>query len=136
EPYFDVDDSVNGTSVRQSSWVDWNRYVDELSYAQAHRQELIGNGFGQDIGMLIATSRDGWGGPARPAGPGPAPDVNGCVDGGRPDRRIHLGNWCDQAGAGLGERRVASPEPGIDAYGWIKPPGESDGASEEIPNDE
>ena len=136
EPYFGVDDSVNGTSVRQSSWVDWNRYVDELSYAQAYRQELIGNGFGQDIGMLIDTSRNGWGGPNRPAGPGPATDVNAYVDGGRTDRRIHLGNWCNQAGAGLGERPVANPEPGIDAYVWIKPPGESDGASEEIPNDE
>ncbi|TDE20499.1 glycoside hydrolase family 6 protein [Actinomadura sp. 6K520] len=136
EPHFTIDDSVNGTSVRQSTWIDWNRYVDELSYAQAYRQELIGNGFGQDIGMLIDTSRNGWGGPERPAGPGPTTDVNAYVDGGRTDRRIHLGNWCNQAGAGLGERPTANPEPGIDAYVWIKPPGESDGASEEIPNDE
>lgn len=30
EPHFAVTDSVNGTTVRQSSWVDWNYYVDEL----------------------------------------------------------------------------------------------------------
>ncbi|NUT95565.1 MAG: cellulose 1,4-beta-cellobiosidase, partial [Saccharothrix sp.] len=36
----------------------------------------------------------------------------------------------------LGERPQASPAAGIDAYVWIKPPGESDGASTEIPNDE
>ena len=36
----------------------------------------------------------------------------------------------------LGERPTAAPEPGIDAYVWMKPPGESDGSSEEIPNDE
>lgn len=28
------------------------------------------------------------------------------------------------------------PEPGIDAYVWMKPPGESDGSSSAIPNDE
>ena len=40
------------------------------------------------------------------------------------------------AGAGIGERPTVNPEPGVDAYVWIKPPGESDGASEEIDNDE
>ncbi|MFG2020011.1 glycoside hydrolase family 6 protein [Actinomadura geliboluensis] len=136
EPYFTINDSVNGTSVRQSSWVDWNRYVDEQSYAQAFRQELISKGFDSGIGMLIDTSRNGWGGAERPTGPGPQTDVNAYVDGGRIDRRIHLGNWCNQAGAGLGERPKAAPATGIDAYVWMKPPGESDGASEEIPNDE
>ncbi|QKW35942.1 glycoside hydrolase family 6 protein [Actinomadura sp. NAK00032] len=136
EPYFTINDSVNGTSVRQSSWVDWNRYVDEQSYAQAFRQELISKGFDSGIGMLIDTSRNGWGGTERPTGPGPQTDVNAYVDGGRIDRRIHLGNWCNQAGAGLGERPKAAPAAGIDAYVWIKPPGESDGASSEIPNDE
>jgi cellulose 1,4-beta-cellobiosidase len=136
EPYFTINDSVNGTSVRESDWVDWNRYVDELSYAQAFRQELISQGFDSGIGMLIDTSRNGWGGSARPTGPGPMTDVNAYVDGGRTDRRIHLGNWCNQAGAGLGERPKAAPASGIDAYVWMKPPGESDGASEEIPNDE
>ncbi len=85
---------MNGTSVRQSSWVDWNRYVDEQSYAQAFRQELISDGFDSGIGMLIDTSRNGWGGSERPTGPGPQTDVNAYVDGGRIDRRIHLGNWC------------------------------------------
>ena len=30
----------NGTSVRQSKWVDWNYYVDELTFAQAFRNRL------------------------------------------------------------------------------------------------
>ena len=47
----------------------------------------------------------------------------------RIDRRIHAGNWCNQSGAGLRERPKENPAPGIDAYVWIKPPGESDGAS-------
>ncbi|MEU8413284.1 glycoside hydrolase family 6 protein [Amycolatopsis japonica] len=136
EPYFTVNDSVGGTSVRTSKWIDWNRYVDELSYAQAFRQEAIRAGFPADVGMLIDTSRNGWGGTARPSGPGPSTTVDAYVNGGRTDRRIHLGNWCNQAGAGLGERPTAAPAAGIDAYVWIKPPGESDGASKEIPNTE
>ncbi|WP_433649297.1 glycoside hydrolase family 6 protein [Micromonospora zamorensis] len=136
EPYFKVTDNVNGQTVRQSKWVDWNYYVDELSFAQAFRDKLVSVGFNSGIGMLIDTSRNGWGGSARPTGPGATTSVDTYVNGGRIDRRLHLGNWCNQAGAGLGERPRANPEPGIDAYVWVKPPGESDGSSKEIPNNE
>jgi len=136
EPYYTINDTVNGQQVRQSKWVDWNRYTDELSFAQAFRQRLVQAGFSSSVGMLIDTSRNGWGGSARPTGPGPQTSVDAYVDGGRTDRRIHKGNWCNQSGAGLGERPAAAPASGIDAFVWIKPPGESDGASEEIPNEE
>ncbi|MEU2270844.1 glycoside hydrolase family 6 protein [Streptomyces olindensis] len=136
ENNFSITDNVAGKSVRESKWVDWNRYVDELSFAQAMRNQLVSIGFPSGIGMLIDTSRNGWGGAARPTGPGAQTSVDTYVDGGRYDRRIHPGNWCNQAGAGLGERPRANPAPGIDAYVWMKPPGESDGASKEIPNNE
>jgi len=136
ENYFTINDSVNGASVRTSKWIDWNRYVDEQSYAQAMRTQLVSIGFPSGIGMLIDTSRNGWGGTARPTGPGATTNVDTYVNGGRYDRRIHLGNWCNQSGAGLGERPQASPATGIDAYVWMKPPGESDGSSTAIPNDE
>jgi cellulose 1,4-beta-cellobiosidase len=136
ENNFSISDNVAGKSVRESKWVDWNRYTDELSFAQAFRNQLVSIGFPSGIGMLIDTSRNGWGGTARPAGPGPQTSVDAYVDGGRYDRRIHLGNWCNQAGAGLGERPQASPAAGIDAYVWMKPPGESDGSSKAIDNDE
>ncbi|WP_129842399.1 glycoside hydrolase family 6 protein [Streptomyces sp. RFCAC02] len=136
EPYYSINDSVNGTSVRQSSWIDWNRYVDNQSFAQGFRQQLVSLGFNSDIGMLIDTSRNGWGGPDRPTGPAAKTSLDAFVDGSRLDQRLQAGNWCNQAGAGLGERPTASPATGIDAYTWIKPPGESDGASEVIPNDE
>lgn len=45
------------------------------------------------------------------------------------DSRGVWGSWCNIAKAGLGERPAISPRPGIDAYLWIKPPGESDGTS-------
>jgi cellulose 1,4-beta-cellobiosidase len=137
ELYFNANTTVGGRPVRETtSWVDWNRYVDELSYAQAFRTQADSQCFDSGIGMLIDTSRNGWGGPNRPTAASTSTDPNTFVNQSRIDRRIHLGNWCNQAGAGLGERPRSAPEPGIDAYVWIKPPGESDGASEEIPNDE
>ncbi|MFF0297703.1 glycoside hydrolase family 6 protein [Kitasatospora sp. NPDC004614] len=136
EPHFTVGDSVNGTSVRQSKWVDWNNYVDEATYAKAFRTKAVASGFNANVGMLIDTSRNGWGGSSRPAGPGPTTSVDAYVDGGRIDRRFQTGNWCNQSGAGLGERPKAAPEDGIAAYVWVKPPGESDGASSAIPNNE
>ncbi|MFI1410971.1 glycoside hydrolase family 6 protein [Streptomyces sp. NPDC020707] len=136
EDHFTINDTVNGASVRTSKWIDWNRYVDEQSYAQAMRAQLVSIGFPSGIGMLIDTSRNGWGGTARPTAAGPTTTVDTYVDGGRYDRRIHPGNWCNQSGAGLGERPQAAPAAGIDAYVWMKPPGESDGSSTAIPNDE
>ena len=122
--------------LRNTRWIDWNRYNDELTFAQAFRNRLIQAGFSANIGMLIDTSRNGWGGPNRPTGPSTSTDPNTFVDQSRIDRRIHKGNWCNQSGAGLGERPRANPATGIDAYVWVKPPGESDGAASEIPNDE
>jgi cellulose 1,4-beta-cellobiosidase len=49
---------------------------------------------------------------------------------GRGGIRRKWGNWCNIKGAGLGERPRADPEPNIDAYFWLKPPGESDGSSD------
>lgn len=145
EPFINVTGSVGGQQIRQSAWVDWNNYNDELSFAQAFRTQLVSAGFPSGIGMLIDTSRNGWGncvqGPCpalanRPTGPSSSTDLNTFVNQSRIDRRIHKGNWCNQTGAGLGERPRANPASGIDAYVWIKPPGESDGSSTEIPNNE
>ena len=131
EPYITVD-----STTRQSSWIDFNQFNDELSFAQAWRNQAVSVGFPSTIGMLIDTSRNGWGGTARPTGPSTLTDLNARIDASRVDRRIHKGNWCNPSGAGLGERPRAAPAAGIDAYVWVKPPGESDGASTNIPNDE
>ncbi|MEV0235202.1 glycoside hydrolase family 6 protein [Nonomuraea sp. NPDC050786] len=136
EPYFTINTNVNNQSVRQSSWVDWNWYVDESSFGAALRNALISKGFKQGLGMLVDTSRNGWGGTARPSGPSTSTNVNDFVNQSRIDRRIHAGNWCNQSGAGLGARPTTNVPAGFDAYVWIKPPGESDGASTDIPNDE
>lgn len=44
--------------------------------------------------------------------------------------RKSWGSWCNVKGAGLGTRPIAAPAPQIDAYFWIKPPGESDGVAD------
>jgi cellulose 1,4-beta-cellobiosidase len=136
EPFFTITTQVGGQSIRQSHWVDWNQYVDELSFVQGFRNALITAGFPSTTGMLIDTSRNGWGGSARPTAASTSTDVNTFVNNSRIDRRIHAGNWCNQTGAGIGERPRATPATGIDAYVWIKPPGESDGASQAIDNDQ
>jgi cellulose 1,4-beta-cellobiosidase len=40
------------------------------------------------------------------------------------------GNWCNVKGAGLGERPRVAPAPNVDAFLWIKTPGESDGTAD------
>ncbi|MDP9000230.1 MAG: glycoside hydrolase family 6 protein [Myxococcota bacterium] len=49
---------------------------------------------------------------------------------GRSGIRTKAGSWCNVKGAGLGERPRATPAPLVDAYFWIKPPGEADGGSD------
>jgi cellulose 1,4-beta-cellobiosidase len=131
EPYIKVT-----SETRPSKWIDWNMYNDERTFSKAFKQKLVSSGFDSKIGMLIDTSRNGWGGSARPKKASTASNLDKRIDESRIDRRIHKGNWCNQSGAGIGERPKAAPTSDLDAYVWIKPPGESDGSSEEIPNDE
>ena len=131
EPFIQVNDQT-----RPSRWIDFNQFNDELTYAQAFRNQAVSAGFASNVGMLIDTSRNGWGGAARPTAASTLADLNARIDASRVDRRIHKGNWCNPSGAGLGERPRTAPAAGIDAYVWIKPPGESDGSSSLIPNDE
>jgi cellulose 1,4-beta-cellobiosidase len=133
EPYLKISATVGGQQVKLSKWIDWNQYVDELSFAQAFRTKLVSSGLNSKIGMLIDTSRNGWGGSKRPTKVSTSTDLETYVNESRIDRRIHAGNWCNQSGAGLGERPKAAPATGIDAYVWIKPPGESDGSSKLFP---
>ncbi len=131
EPYLKITEQN-----KVSKWIDYNTYVDELSFAKAMRTKLVSMGFESGIGMLIDTSRNGWGGPNRPTKASTATDIEQQVDESRIDKRFQAGNWCNQSGAGLGERPKSVGSDGIDAYVWIKPPGESDGASSEIANDQ
>lgn len=132
EPYMTANQQIGGQPVRSATFYQWNTYIDEQTYDIDMRNAFIAAGFPSTIGMLIDTSRNGWGGSARPTGPSTSTDLNTFVNATRIDRRIGRGNWCNQPG-GIGTRPVANPAPGFDAYVWIKPPGESDGSSSLIP---
>lgn len=83
-----------------------NPCPNELTYVKTMRKTLEMYGF-KNHGFIVDTSRNGKG-----------------------QIRNKWGDWCNIKGAGLGERPRAEPEPGIDAYWWVKPPGESDGSSD------
>jgi cellulose 1,4-beta-cellobiosidase len=132
EPFLpDPDLQVGGQPLKSARFYEFNPRFDEAHFTAAMYSAFVANGFPASTGMLIDTSRDGWGGAARPTG-ATGSTVDTYVNSGRIDRRLHRGNWCNQSGAGIGARPQASPLPGshLDAYVWIKPPGESDGTSD------
>ena len=134
EPFLDefslsaMPGSKGSIQVRQARFYEWNPHYSELAYAQTFRAKMISLGFPSTIGMLVDTSRNGWGGANRPKALSTSTHVDTFVDRSRIDRRVHRGMWCNQPG-GIGERPAVTPEPGIDAYVWIKAPGESDGVA-------
>ncbi len=83
-----------------------NPCPNEYCYVQKLDETLREAGI-TDKGYLIDTSRNGVA-----------------------DARTKWGHWCNVQKAGLGERPQASPRPLVDAYYWIKPPGDSDGVSD------
>ncbi|MDO8344806.1 MAG: glycoside hydrolase family 6 protein [Cellvibrio sp.] len=120
--------SGGGTQTRQAAFYEWNPHFSEVSFVQAWRTAMISAGFPSTIGMLVDTSRNGWGGANRPTAQSTSTVLNTFIDQSRIDRRTHRGNWCNQRG-GIGERPQVAPVAGVDAYVWVKPPGESDGAA-------
>lgn len=117
-----------GTQTRQAKFYEWNPHFSEVSFVLAWRTAMISAGFPSTIGMLVDTSRNGWGGANRPTAVSTSTVLDTFIDQSRVDRRAHRGNWCNQSG-GVGERPQVAPVAGIDAYVWVKPPGESDGAA-------
>ena len=130
EPYMTATESVGGQPVDSANFYQFNPYIDELTYDEAMYTNFVNAGFPASIGMLIDTSRNGWGGPARPTAASTSTDLNTFVNATKVDRRPFRGDWCNQNGAGLGPFPQANPNSAFThlyAYVWIKPPGESDG---------
>jgi cellulose 1,4-beta-cellobiosidase len=109
---------------------EWNKAVDEVSYIDAFNARITSQEPSFKPGFIIDTARNGWGKPNRPkanAGLVRGTDLTKRVDG-----RTHRGHWCNVNNAGVGEVSKASPDvnrPHLDAFFWMKPPGESDGNS-------
>jgi cellulose 1,4-beta-cellobiosidase len=126
--------SVGGNPIKSATFYEWNPYIDEKDYGTAMYNAFVSAGFPSTIGMLVDTSRNGWGGTSygrsRPTAASTSTDLNTYVTASRIDRRYHRGNWCNQEG-GIGIRPTASTGvTGFDAFVWVKPPGESDGVSQ------
>lgn len=135
----DANLNINGQPLRSADYYEWNPYFDEIDFTAALYSGFVAKGWPSSLGFLIDTSRNGWGGPDRPTGAsGSTPTAY--ADSGRVDKRLHRGNWCNASGAGIGEPPQVAPtgyaSSHIDAFVWVKPPGESDGSSSEIPNNE
>ena len=138
EPWLSADQVVAGQQVWTATFYEYNRDIDEASFVADMYGRLVAAGWPGSIGMIVDTSRNGWGGPQRPSGPSAqALGLERFVDESRVDRRAHRGLWCNVAGAGVGERPQATPPTfaatWLDAFVWVKTPGESDGASSLAP---
>jgi len=140
EPYLTNPDlNVGGSQLKSANYYQWNPYFDESDFTAALYSGFVAKGWPASIGFLIDTSRNGWGGPNRPTGAS-GTTANAYADSGRIDKRTHRGNWCNPSGAGIGMPPQAMPSgyssSHLDAFVWVKPPGESDGSSSAIPNNE
>ena len=124
------------------SFYQFNSSVDEVTYVSRLNEYFTTSdpagyfgtqAFG-DIGFIIDTGRNGWGalGNARPT-------IGNAIAGTNPedrvDTRVHRGHWCNVNDAGVGEVPKASPSsanPHLDAFFWMKAPGQSDGISFDV----
>lgn len=110
-------DRVRGFATNVSNYNalegDWGKKLEssnpstnELAYVDAFRGALEHAGV-TGMSFVVDTSRNG-----------------------QPEIRTKWGNWCNVTGAGIGERPRVAPRQHVDAYLWIKPPGESDGTAD------
>jgi cellulose 1,4-beta-cellobiosidase len=130
EPFMTADETIEGSQVYSANFYQYNPYIDEADYDAALYTAFTNAGFPSSIGFLIDTSRNGWGGPQRPTGPSGAYNVNSFVDASKIDLRNARGQWCNQSSSGMGAPPTARPVgyfSQLEAFVWIKPPGESDG---------
>jgi cellulose 1,4-beta-cellobiosidase len=113
---------VGGQPLDSAKFYQYNPMFDETTYDNAMYGQLVSQGFPSSIGMLIDTSRNGWGGPNRPTALNSSPtSVDAYVAATKVDQRSF---------PGIGARPAAQPlgaSSHIIAFVWIKPPGESDG---------
>merc|ERR1712190_313879 len=90
----------------------WNPGNNELNYAQ-DLVNAFNSAFGMSFRTVIDTGRNG-------------------VD----DMRTDCKNWCNprNAGAGIASTTKTANQSLVDAYFWLKTPGESDGCSQTLPD--
>lgn len=119
EPYL----KSNNVNILRNTFYQWNPVFDEATFIRLLSKKFSEKGV-RSLGFVTDTSRNGWRirNDAKPI-----------------DQRTSRGSWCNVKMARIGEPPSALPRSNLlmlDANLWIKPPGESDGSSKPIPNDE
>jgi cellulose 1,4-beta-cellobiosidase len=129
EPFMTATEEIGGSEVESATFYSYDGYIDEEDYAAAFDSALISAGFPSTLGFLIDTSRNGWGGPNEPTAASTSTDVNTFVNASKIDLRDSMGQWCNQENQGMGVPPTVTPGyfANLQAYVWVKPPGESDG---------
>jgi cellulose 1,4-beta-cellobiosidase len=129
EPFMTATEQIGGNAVDSSTFYSYDPEIDELDYAEEFYTGLTGAGFPTSLGFLIDTSRNGWGGPNRPTAASTSTVLNTFVNATKIDQRDDMGQWCNQEGQGIGAFPTVNPGgfANMQAYVWVKPPGESDG---------
>ena len=112
-----------------SRFFDFNPRFDERDYAVDLRAAFVRAAARVRHADRHVPQRLGRAGTAH--APSTATDINRYVDESRLDRRPSRFVNCNQVGAGLGARPTGvTGIAGVDAFVWVKPPGESDGVSQ------
>jgi cellulose 1,4-beta-cellobiosidase len=123
--------NIGGQPLDSVPFYQYNPTFDELTYDTNMYNTLVSAGFPASKRFLIDTSRAGWGGPNRPTALNSSPATAAAyVAANKIDQRPFRGDWCNQNNAGIGARPQDQPlgtSSPVEAYVWIKPPGESDG---------
>src|SRR5260370_3806071 len=107
EPHMTATQNIGYQPVDSANFYQYDPYIDERSYDKAMYSKLVAAGFPSTIGMLIDTSRNGWGGPNRPTRPSTSKVVTTFVDQSKIVERPFRGDCCNHNDAGL----VAFPRP-------------------------
>ncbi|BCD97467.1 glycoside hydrolase family 6 protein [Marinagarivorans cellulosilyticus] len=124
--------NADGDKMDLADFYEWNSAVDEMTYIDRFNAAVKSEQPGFNPGFIIDTARNGWGRPGRPT-PGSGSRGTNLSD--KVDLRAHRGHWCNVDKAGVGETSKASPDssrPHLDAFFWMKPPGEADGISFDV----
>jgi cellulose 1,4-beta-cellobiosidase len=129
EPFMTGTEEIGGNEVGTATFYQFNYEIDEEDYDATLYSNLVSAGFPSTLGFLIDTSRNGWGGSLRPTAASTSTVLNTFVDASKIDERGVRGVWCNIENSGLGVPPTANPGgfSQLEAYVWIKPPGESDG---------
>ena len=97
EPFLTGSQTVNNQPVSNANFYQSNPDIDEIAFTADlyARFTAPGAGWPANIGFLIDTSRNGWGGPGRPTAASSSTDLNTFVNQSKIDPRQHRGLWCN-----------------------------------------